>query len=215
MAEKRKIRKMTLVLALALTILIFIGGIAIGNALTQSKVNDILSSEQETQIQLENLQLEQDFLKDYPCQSPTLLSESLEELGVKLTYLESQYSKDDPRIIALKNPYTLLEVRHYLALKSMTQRCGQNYTLMLFFYSNDPANAKTSEEQGFVLDYLRKKFDNIKVYSIDSDLDLGIVNVMKNEYSVSVTPSLVIGDKTYVGFHSKEELESLLENKTA
>lgn len=211
MAE-RKVNSMKYIAAVAVTLLIFLGGLWVGTAITNGKISDILSVEQESRLQLENLQLEEQLLQDTPCKSPQLLSESLEDLGTKLTYLESQYSKNDPAILELKKPYTLLEIRHYLALKSMTERCNQNYTLILFFYSNDPAYVKDSEEQGFVLDYLRKKYDNVKAYSIDSDMDLGIIRVLKSEYNISVMPSIVINDKVYVGFHTKEELETVLES---
>lgn len=209
----RKVNNMKYVAAIALTCLIFIGGLWIGSVITNSKVNDILSVEQEARLQLENLQLEQQLLEDTPCKSPQLLSESLEDLGTKLTYLETQYSKNDPSILELKKPYTLLEIKHYLAMKQMTELCNRNLTLILFFYSNDPANIDESEEQGFVLDYLRKKYSNVKAYSIDADMDLGIIDVLKSKYSISTVPSIVIDDKVYVGFHSKEELEQVIENK--
>jgi len=204
---------MKYIAAITLTCLIFIGGLWVGSTITNSKINDILSVEQESRLQLENLQLEEELLKDTPCKNPRLLSESLEDLGTKLTYLETQYSKGDQRILDLKKPYTLLEIRHYLALKSMTEKCDKDYTIILFFYSNDPANIKESEEQGFVLDYLRKKYDNVKAYSIDADMDLGIIGVLKDKYGVSIIPSLVIDDKVYAGFHEKEELEQVIENK--
>lgn len=211
--EKRTVNRMKFVAALALTCLIFLVGIIIGNIITQGKTNDIITVEKEARLQLENLQMEQALLEDSPCQSPKLLSESLEDLGTKLTYLESEYSKEDPRILDLKKPYTLLEVRHYLALKSSIERCNQNYTLILFFYSNDPSKIKDSEEQGFVLDYLRKKYGNIKAYSFDSDMDLGIIRVMKEKYDLTIFPSMVIDERVYAGFHSKDELEKLFEGK--
>ena len=213
MEEKRKVNSMTFIAAFALTVLVFVGGLAIGSLITQGKVNDIVSVEKESQLQLENLQLEEQLLQDTPCQSPTLLSQSLEDLGTKLTYLETQYSKNDQRILDLKKPYTLLELRHYLALRDMTSKCQQNYTLILFFYSNSPESVDASEQQGFVIDYLRKKYDNVKAYSIDADMDLGIIKVLKDKYHISVVPSLVINDNVYVGLHSKEELEKLFESK--
>lgn len=210
--EKRSISKMKFLAAFALTCLVFIAGIFIGSQITNSKVADILSAEQEARLQLENLELEEKLLEESPCMSPFLLSENLVDLGAKLTYLESEYSKNDPRILELKKPYTLLEIRHYLALKNMVEKCNQNYTFILFFYSNSPEKKDESEEQGFVLDYLKKKYESrLNIYSFDYDLDLAVMNVLKEIYNLKAAPSTVIDGKVYIGFHSKEELSEVLE----
>ena len=176
------------------------------------KVSDILSIEKESRIQLENLQLEEYFLEEEICQSPKLLTESLDELGTKLGYLESQYSKDDSRIIDLKKPYSLLEIRHYLAMKRRAERCNSNDSLILFFYSNDPEYIDESEQQGFILDYLKKKYDNVRVYSFDGNLELGILNLLKEKYNISIYPSTVIEGRVYAGLHDKTEFEEVIKN---
>ena len=211
MAEKkREVSKMKYLAAFSLACLLFIVGIFFGSQITQSKVNDILATEQQTRLQLENLDIEGMLLQDAPCQSPKLLTEDLETLGTKLTYLESEYSKDDPRILELKKPYTLLELRHYLSLKSMVEKCNQNFTFVLFFYSNEPSKMDQSEKEGFVLDYLKKKHENINIYAFDVNLDVPVLNVLKSKYNVVDTPTVVIDDQVYVGFHDKDEMESVL-----
>ena len=134
--KERKINWIKIAASLAITILIFISGIYLGSLITQGKVNDILQVEKEARLELENIVVESMLLDESPCIDPSQLSSNLNDLGVKLTYLESQYNKNDPRILDLKKPYTLLEVRHYLATKKMIRECSYNYTLVLFFYSN-------------------------------------------------------------------------------
>jgi len=214
--EKRNVSKMKYVAAFALACLVFIGGLYAGYMISESKVNDILSVEREARLQLENLELEERLLDATPCMSPSLLSENLDELGAKLSYLETNYDKNDPKILELKKPYTLLEVRHYLTMKRMVERCdSKNYTLILFFYSNAPEFIAESEKQGFVLNYLQKKFttDSVKVYSFDSDLDVEIIGALKEVYGVETVPSIVMDGKLYAGFHDKDELESIIESK--
>jgi len=207
--KDRKINWMKVTATLALTIIIFVSGLYLGTLITKGKVNDIINLEKEANLELENIAIESMLLEENPCFDPALLSEKLNDLGSKLTYLEAQYKKNDPKILELKKPYTLLEVRHYLAMKRMVEQCSYNYTLILFFYSNTPEHIDESEKQGFVLDYLQK-LGNVKVYSFDSDLNLGIIRILKGMNSVTIVPSTVINGKVYAGFHDKDELIKIL-----
>jgi len=211
--KERKINWMKITASLALAVLIFVSGIYIGNLITEGKASDIANIEKQARMELENIIVESMILEENPCIDPSMLSEKLDDLGTKLTYLEAEYSKSDPRILELKEPYTLLEVRHYLEMKKMIEECNYNYTLVLFFYSNSQENEGISEEQGFVLDYLRKKFGNVKVYSFDADLDIGIIETLKKVNDITVIPSTIIEGKVYAGFHDKEELEKVLEGR--
>ena len=213
---KSEIRKMNwskVLAAFALACLIFILGVYLGTLITQEKVSEITNLEQETRLELESLSLEERLLEDYPCKDPEFLTGKLNELGTKLTYLESQYDKNDPRILELKKPYTLLEIRHYLALKNMAEKCDYNSTLVLFFYSNSNEKIDESAKQGFVLEYLRKKYENVKIYSFDADLDMDIIRTLKDINEITILPSTVIDGKVYAGFHDKDELEKIVQSE--
>lgn len=209
----RKISAKKIGLVFAMTVLIFSVGLLVGYAITSAKISDIANFERESRFQLESLDLEEKLLNEVPCVDSGALTDKLSDLGARLTYLESQYDKNDPRVIELKKPYTLLQARHYLRLRDMKESCGQDYSIVLFFYSNSAENIKLSEEQGFVLDYLKKKFssDKVKTYSFDADLDIEIIDSLKRVYGVTSTPSTVIDGKLFVGFHGKEELEKVFE----
>ena len=214
--EGRNVNKLKYVAAFSLACLIFAGGMLGGYYISQGKVNDILNVEREARLQLETLDLEEKLFENAPCINPSLLSANLDDLGAKLTFLESNYEKNDPRVLELKKPYTLLEVRHYLTLKNMIERCGkQNYTLIMFFYSNSPDRIKESEKQGFVLNYIQKKFttDKVKIYSFDTDLDMDMIKTLMDVYGIGTVPSMIIDGKLYMGFHDTEELENAVGNK--
>jgi len=210
MVKARKVSVSKFTAAIALTCLIFIGGILIGISITKSKTDDIANMKQQLELELSQLDLEDKIISDN-CIDPKLLVEKLDDLSARLTYLEAQYAKNDPKIIELKEPYTLLEIRHYLRMKQMNEICDSNYTLILFFYSNDPENKDNSEKQGFVLDYLRSKYENVKIYSFDSDLNMSIIQTLKEANQITITPSTVIDGKVYAGFHDKDELTSVIE----
>lgn len=211
MEEIRRVSKSRYIAAFSMACLIFIAGLTLGYLIDKSKVDEIISIEKEARLEIDSLTLEEKFLEQMPCSSrnPKLLSTRLDDLSTKLTYLEAQYSKNDPTILALKKPYVLLEIQHYLLLKRTVEECNLNYSFILFFYSNSPELIGTSEKQGFVLGYMQKKFtsDRIKVYSFDSDSEIDIIQTLKENYHIEAIPSIVIDNKVYAGFHDTEEIE--------
>jgi len=211
MAKDRKISVSRIIAALAMTCLLFIAGILIGIYITNSKTNDINSMKKDLELELTQLDIE-DKLIENNCLDPKLLIEKLNDLSARLTYLESQYDKNDPAILEIKKSYTLLEIRHYLRMKTINSACSANCTLILFFYSNTNSKEE-SEKQGFVLDYLRSKHENVKIYSFDYDLNISAIETLKELHSITITPSTIIEGKVYAGFHDKEELEKVLEGR--
>ncbi len=211
--KERKINVLKFVSVLAITILIFVAGILFGQFLTNVKSNSIKAVDQELLFELQDIQVQAQAAQDFPCGSSELfvLGSRIDDLGAKITNLENQLGKTDERIIALKRPYSLLLIQHYLLIKSRVERCGEKYTLVLFFYSNKPENIEAGERQGYILGYLANKYgyDNVKVYSLDGDLDVGAIDVLEERYGIKVYPTTVINDKVFVGFHDRDELERL------
>lgn len=191
--------------------LLFIVGILIGSAITSSKVESMINMNEELRLEMLDLELQGALAGQNPCGNYVIygLGEKLDDLGTRLTMLEDQLGKNDENVIELKKPYTLLMIQHYILIKKRVEKCGENYSIVLFLYSNKPENVEKSKEQGFVLNYLAKKYsyENIKVYSLDADLKLGIINTLKEAYNVTTTPTTIVNDKVYVGFHSVEEFE--------
>lgn len=198
-------------LALSLATLFFIIGILIGSTITSSKMASITTTEENLRLEMLDIELQGKLAEYNPCGTYYLyaLGDRLSEIGTKLVMLENQLGKNDKRVIELKKPYTLLQVQHYLLIKNRVEKCNEDYVIILFFYSNKPEFIEDSEKQGFVLSYLADKYgyERTKVYSIDSDLDLGVVNALKEMNNVTILPTTIVNGKTYVGFHPREEFE--------
>ncbi len=158
---------------------------------------DILSSE--TQFSL----LEELSCKDV---STTVLSSELNSLADKITYSEDNIGNTNTDVISLKKSYSLLEIKDYLLMKKLTERCGEKSIFILYFYNND--NCTECTKQGYVLTSLREKYPNLRVYSFDYNLDLGAIKSMISIYKVTdKLPALVINGKVYSGFQSVEDIE--------
>ena len=59
--------------------------------------------------------------------------------------------------------------------------------------------------------HLRKKDDNIKVYSFDINIVNPVLNTLKESYEITgPAPIMIINDEVYQGFKDKEGLEELI-----
>jgi hypothetical protein len=210
--ETRAMHKDRLIAAFALAILFFIVGILVGNAITSGKIAKVESMENKLKFDIMSMELENSIAEESICfANMKTLEDALGETTIKIGFLENQLGKSNPKVIEMKKYYSILEIKHYLYMQKRKEKCGENYSLVLFFYSNTPEQIDLSEKQGYVLDYLKDKYtlDRIKVYSLDYDLDLGAIRSLKQIYSITEVPSLVVDGGFYLGFHDKEELEKL------
>lgn len=197
------------VFSFVITALIFATAIYLSNYFGQKKLDeirniqdkisiDILSSE--TQFSL----LEQSSCKDIGSGS---LSNELGNLEAKLTYTENQRGTEDPEVQTLKKYYSLLEIKDYLLMNKISEKCKKTPLSIIYFYSNND-NCKDCAKEGFVLTRLRETYPDLRVYSFDYDMDMSAVktlisiNKVKNEL-----PAIVIKDQVYYGFQSIEDIE--------
>ncbi len=207
--ERKTTRR--LVSAFAIATVIFLLGLFVGESLNNGKISQITGASDAVRLEILDLELQQALSQDDPCGKSYLnsISSQLDEIGTRLSFLEETLGKNDKTVIALKKPYTILMIRHYLLIKQRNEKCSEDYTTILFFYSNQREYISDSEKQGYVLGYFGDKYgyDRLKVYSIDSDLDLGVIKMLKEEYSINNYPTTVINSNVFVGFKDKEELE--------
>lgn len=197
------------IFSFVLTSIIFATAIYLSNYFGQKKLDeirniqdkisiDILSSE--TQFSL----LEQSSCKDIDSGS---LSSELGNLEAKLTYTENQRGSDDPEVQTLKRYYSLLEIKDYLLMNKISEKCKKTPLSIIYFYANNDS-CKDCQKEGFVLTKLRETYPDLRVYSFDYNMDISAVqtlisiNKVKNEL-----PALVIKDQVYYGFQSIEDIE--------
>lgn len=193
---------------LVITIAIFIFGLLVGSWTSTRKLQSVRVLQDDLRAETLDFETQYDLLRDEPCtfgNTSTLINE-LYELSLRLDFMEQILGPRDKRVLALKSYYSLLELRHWLFLKRLQQRCGRNYTLILYFYSNKKGECPACDEQGFVLTWLRKNHPNVQVFSFDVNLPLNSLDTIKQRYGVEKLPFIVIDDKSYAGFQSKEAL---------
>ena len=198
--------------AFAITALIFLLGLWLGDHLNSLKLNSLDDLEQRIRTSTASTELQYQLLAANPCSAvnSTALAEELASIGSKLTYMEDELGKDDPRVLQLKEYYSLLEIRHWMFLTRVKKECGLgDYGVVLFFYSN-AGDCGNCDEQGIVLSYVHKQYPVFNIYSFDVNLPNPAVVTMKQLYDITTTPTLVIEGQPLQGFHDRETLARLL-----
>lgn len=198
----------------AITTLIFIVGILIGNYFSSQKMDQIDYIGQDLKTDTVAMELQYDLIAEDPCAyvNSTPLADELYEMASKLDYMENRLGEDDRDVIELKEYYSLLEIRNWLFMKKTKKECNQTNALILFFYKNEE-DCSDCKEQGFILTWVRRNYANVYVYSFDYAIENAALDTMKRIYSVEETPAVVIDGTTYNKFMTKDEIEDILIEK--
>lgn len=197
-----------------LTTLIFSIGLLLGNYFTQKKLSILSDYEQRIRLETIGTELQFKILTENVCGviNSTIITEELYDIGEKLEYMESELGENDPKVKSLKEYYFLLEIQHWLLLKKSNKECMANLTPILYFYDNKRA-CSLCNEQGYILTYIREKNPGVRIYSFDVSIHNPALESIKKIYKIHTTPTMVINERSYHAFVSKDELERRLIKK--
>lgn len=203
---KQKINSKNVILALALTTIVFVAGIFVGNLFISEKYNHISNTISDIRIQTMSMELEYELLLENPCKiESTFLLDELTLLSDRLGYLEEIYGVNNPEILDLKQYYSLLQIKHWLYMGKIKNSCDSDVNLILYFYSNH--DCADCDKQGIVLTSFRKSHaNNTFVYPLDVNINDPSINALKQIYSVNSTPAIVLNDKIFHEFLSLKRL---------
>lgn len=195
-----------------ITLGIFIVVFGLVNYLNKEKLANIDDLQRKITADLIATETQFDLLKSAPCSAVgnTILSVELGELGRKLDFAETNQGIDNPEVLQLKKYYSLLQVKDYLLMQELSNKCDITADSLLYFYSDE---CKECVKQGYVLTEFKKRYPELRIYSFDSDLDFSVIDTFIGLYNLEdVYPTVIAHDKTYQGFISLVELEELFPN---
>ncbi|HEY0221100.1 MAG TPA: hypothetical protein VGC58_02660 [Candidatus Paceibacterota bacterium] len=195
-----------------ITAIIFATAIFLSNYFANKKLAEIRNIQDKIAIDILSSETQFSLLEESSCKDlgTGSLSTELGTLEDKLAYTENQRGHDDPEVLTLKRYYSLLEIKDYLLMNKINEKCKKTPVSILYFYSTDES-CSDCEREGYVLTHLRETYPELRVYSFDYNIDLSAVktlisvNKLKNEL-----PAVVIQDKVYYGFQSVEDLEKVM-----
>ncbi|MEX2014237.1 MAG: hypothetical protein WD896_02690 [Parcubacteria group bacterium] len=195
--------------AFSITAAIFGTAIYVSNLIGQKKLDDVRNIENRIALDILSSETQFALLEETSCRDigPGFLSKELGSIGEKLIYAENQTELNTGDFDYLKRSYFLLEIKDYLLMKRLTEKCAIKPTFILYFYSTREA-CEDCERMGYVLTALRDKYPELRVYSFDYHFDVGAIDTLISIYKVKPDlPALIINGLPYHGFRSVEDLE--------
>ncbi|MFH1425248.1 MAG: hypothetical protein ABIG28_00770 [archaeon] len=150
------------------------------------------------------------------CDDSILIESStiLDEIGSRLSLLETRFGKEDSRVLEQKNLYSEVEFKHFQIIKKLEEQCEQDYLPLLFFYSNQENLEEESERMGFILGkFKRQHNEQVMVYSFDFNLESKLIQNLKEEYNITVAPRVLV-DKSRLEYSFEPLTNSTAQNQT-
>ncbi|KKP56548.1 MAG: hypothetical protein UR50_C0002G0041 [Parcubacteria group bacterium GW2011_GWC1_34_10] len=196
-----------------ITAAIFVTAILASNYFSQKKINEIKNIESRISVDILASETQFSLLSELSCKDigNSFLSRELAVLGDKLAYTEQNRGSDNEEVLNLKKYYSLLQIKDFLLMQKIKERCGGKTLSLIYFYSNVENDCKDCQKEGFVLTKLREDYPELRVYSFDYNLDLSALQTLINIYNIKdEQPTLLIDDKIYYGFKSIEDIKEIL-----
>ena len=205
---ERELSKKRYFLAFIFTSAVFIIGLLLGLLLTSLKFDFIDQYQQDFRTDILTFDVQDMLLQEYICKfDVNQLDDEFGVMSEQVSVLEDKLGKYDEDVLRMKEYYSLLEIRHMLLVEKLKNYCDYDYDIILFFYSNEEDECVDCEMQGYLLGYIKQKYDNVFIYSFDINIDNNALELLKKRYNVN-TLTLVINDEINYGFIEKEEIEN-------
>lgn len=202
-------------LAFIITAAIFGTAFYISQIIDARRVADIRATEESISLDILSTETQFDLLGGLDCKTISenpVLSDQLNSLASRLSIAEQNLGSTNKEVLQLKQQYSLLEIKDYLLLQQVAQKCKLKPVFVLYFYSNAgdcPDCSLTGEE----LSYLRQQYPNFRVYSFDYNLDLSALRTLMalQKLSGGPLPALIINNRPPVyGFKTLDQLQALI-----
>ena len=191
-------------LTLLITLAIFGTAFYIASRFDAARVNEIRATQEQIALDILSTETQYDLLGELDC-------ETISENRV-LSVAEGNLGAENPEVIALKKQYSLLEIKDYLLLQKISQKCGVRPVHVFYFYSNEEGECPDCDRAGEVLTYLREQYPDLRVYSFDYNLDLSALETLIDLKGVrSELPAFIINNRKPVyGFKDLNEMQKLI-----
>ena len=194
--------------AFVITAFIFGTAVFVSNNLADKKLENVRDIENRVALDILSSETQFALLAETSCRDigPGFLSKDLGSLGERLDYAENRDEFKTEDVESLKRSYFLLEIKDYLLMKRLTERCNIRPTFILYFYSTSD-RCDDCEKMGYVLTALRNKYPDLRVYSFDYHYDLGAISTLVSIYKVKPElPAIIVNGEPFYGFKPIDEL---------
>lgn len=200
-------------LALVITAAIFGTGFLTSNTINDLRIKEVRAIQDNIATDILSLETQFELLGQLSCSTiseNSVLSSELNSLSDRLSYTERELGSGNEEVIRLKKQYSLLEIKDYLLMQKVAQKCDLKPVFVLYFYSNE-GDCESCKTAGNVLTYLRETYSALRVYSFDYHLDLGALETLVAVNTIKPDlPVFVIDGTVHYGLSDLESIQKVL-----
>ncbi len=188
---------------------IFATALYASNYFSEKRLSEVKSIQDKIAIDILSSETQFSLLEASSCKfvSTSSLSSELSSLEEKLSITEEERGADDSEVQAVKRYYSLLQIKDYLLMQKIAEKCKTSPLSIVYFYSNT-GNCPDCEKEGYVLTRIRQDYPQVRVYAFDYNLDLSALQTLISINKIEARlPALMINEDVYYGFQDVEDLE--------
>lgn len=203
-----KLQWKTYSIAFVITVGIFAVVIFLSRFATDQKIQDIQNAQDLIALNIMSSETQFSLLSELSCKNidASSLSQELRSMEEKINYAEANRLTGKEDLLKLKKYYFLLEIKDFLLLRKINERCGNATVPIVYIYTTDCSECV---KQGYVLTALQDKYPGLRVYSFDYSVELSALHALLSIYKVGGDqfPVMIIGEQLYTGFRSLDDIE--------
>ncbi len=195
-----------------ITTFIFVTAIYISNYFNTNKISELKVMGDKISLDILSSETQFSLLAESSCNNMTdnTLSKEVAQLGQKLAYAEEKIGANNIDFQNLKTYYSLLEIKDYLLMKKISDKCKDKQIFILYFYSNS-GSCFDCENQGYVLTKLHEMYPQIRIYSFDYDFNIPTIETLKSIYNIeNKLPALFVSGKILYGLKNLDEIRKII-----
>lgn len=197
--------------ALVITLVLFAGNFFFVKYLDDSRAQDLQTRVSELEDEMQSSRTLLLYTQTYNQSSEICpaLEETTRAQVNKLYDLFNQLQQTESSSVlsdtsSVKRRFILANSELWLYLQQLNAVCKNAGVKPILYFYPDKRDCVECRAQAQILNQVRDECKNVRIFAFPTDLDMGVVNAIKNRYAVNTTPSIVLNEKTYEGITSKE-----------
>jgi len=207
--------------ALIVTIILFLVGVSLGVFIESWRSQSVRDQYEDLEFELLDSKLrtsfyqimEEDFC-DIAIEDNLKFSDRIYEEGRKIEVYE-KFNRLGDRLVDEKKKYTLLKTEFWLNSILLREKCGADYSTLVYFYKDKPDTDEEEQKQKVqsnILKELKEKYGaEIMLIPLAIDLDVSVVDSFVELHDIEGVPSLLINEGIKLeGLHDLDDIEKLI-----